>query len=100
LERDRTKVPRRLTVVAATLLATLVTALGADWVVRDRDAAVARTTFAATRRELSRALAFRFQTFAAMAELSTMLPILRQVAAARDQASFGPGAPAAERRHP
>jgi len=91
LERDRTKVPRRIAFSAGTILAVLATALGSDWILRDRDAAVARTSFADAGRALERALAFRGEAFTALADLSTMLPILREAAAARDQASFGLG---------
>ena len=69
----------------------LATALISDYVLRDRDAAVAKTSFAAAGRALDRALSFRSETFGALADLSTMVPIIREAAAARDQASFGLG---------
>src|SRR5262249_8900737 len=89
LGRDRRKLPRRVAVVAAALLAVIATAGAGDWVARARHVAVARESFAATRAALERALAFRWETFAALAELSTMLPILREAAAARARSGFG-----------
>jgi hypothetical protein len=96
LGRDRRKLWRRLAAVAAALLAVVVTALAADAIVRARHVAVTRTAFAAARRGIERTLASRYEAFAALAELSTMLPILREVAAARDQAAFGLGSRAAD----
>ena len=98
LGRDRTKVPRRLASVAAALLAVLATALVSDWVLRERDAAVARTSFAAAGRAVERALRSRSESLTQLAQLSTMLPMLREVAAARDQSSFGLGSADADAR--
>jgi hypothetical protein len=96
LGRDRRKLPRRLAALAAAVLAVVATAAAGDWVARARHAAVAREAFAAAHRAVERAVAFRWETFVALAELSTMLPILREAAAARDQAAFGLGSASAD----
>src|SRR5262249_41501187 len=91
LGRDRTRWPRRIATAALVAAAVLATALGADWIARRQHLAVARASFAATGRALERALALRYETFGALADLSTIVPIFREVAGARDQAAFGLG---------
>src|SRR5262249_42282933 len=44
------------------------------------------------------ALALRYETFGALADLSTMVPIFREVAGARDQAAFGLGSMSGDRQ--
>jgi hypothetical protein len=79
-------------------LAVVVTAAAADWVMRSRVEAGTRASFAATRGQIGRALANRHETFANLSDLSMQVPIMREVAAARDQADFGLGAPADDRK--
>jgi predicted Ser/Thr protein kinase len=94
LGRDRARWPRRVAALALALCAVLATALGADWVARRQHLAVARASFAATGRALERALSLRYETFGALADVSTLVPIFREVAGARDQAAFGLGSAA------
>jgi hypothetical protein len=91
LGRDRTRLPRRIAAVAAAVLGVLLTALTGDWVLRDRLYAVAKESFAAARARVDHTVASRYEAFQALAELSTLVPAVRQVAAARDQADFGFG---------
>jgi serine/threonine protein kinase len=91
LGRDRTKIARRIVIVSVALLAVVATALFGDWIVRDRLYAVARTSFAAKRDQVQHTLALQYESFSALAELSTVVPMMRQVAAARDQSDFGLG---------
>lgn len=91
LGRDRSRLPRRIAVLAAVVLGLIVTVGVSDWILRTRLYASARTSFEATRDQIDRALDQRFETFAGMAELGIQLPILREVAATRDLADFGLG---------
>ncbi len=91
LGRDRTRLPRRAAALAFAVLAVVGTAAIGDWVVRSRLYAVARVSFGATRDQAARALAFQYETFTSLAELSALVPIMREVAAARDSADFGLG---------
>jgi hypothetical protein len=91
LGRDRSKVPRRLVAVSSALLGMLLIALLGDWVVRSRLYAVARESFAAARARVDHTVKLRYEAFEALAELSTQVPAVRQVAAARDQSDFGFG---------
>jgi serine/threonine-protein kinase len=98
LGRDRTRWPRRLAAAALAACAIVATALGVDWVARRQNVAVASASFAATGRALERALALRYETFGALADLSTIVPIFREVAGARDQAAFGLGSTAGDQQ--
>jgi predicted Ser/Thr protein kinase len=98
LGRDRTKIPRRAGATAAALLAVLATAWIGDRIVRARLYAVARTSFADAGKQVERTLASRYESFSALANVSAMVPIMRQVAATRDQADFGLGAQADDHR--
>jgi hypothetical protein len=91
LGRDRSKVPRRVAPAAAALLGMVLIALLGDWLVRARLYAVARESFAAAHARVDHTVQLRYETFEALAELSTLVPAVRQVAAARDQADFGFG---------
>jgi serine/threonine-protein kinase len=98
LGRDRTRWPRRIATFALATCAVIATALGVDWVARRQNLAVARASFAATGRALERALALRYETFGALADISTIVPIFREVAGARDQAAFGLGSTTGDRQ--
>jgi hypothetical protein len=91
LGRDRGRLPRRVAAVAAIALLVVGVAFGADWIVRDRAAAVTRTSFAAARAQLGRLIALRTEAFAATSDLSYVVPVLREVAGNLDQADFGLG---------
>jgi predicted Ser/Thr protein kinase len=98
LGRDRTKIPRRAGATAVALLAVLATAWIGDRIVRARLYAVARTSFADAGKQVERTLASRYESFSALANVSALVPIMRQVAATRDQADFGLGAKADDHR--
>ncbi len=91
LERDRSRGLRAVATVAAASLMLVVVALGGDAVVRARSVAAARESFAAASQRVERTLALRYEAFEALADLSTLLPVVRQVAAARDESDFGLG---------
>jgi hypothetical protein len=97
LGRDRGRAPRRAAAAAAVGLALVLVALGSDWIVRGRAAAATRASFAATRAQTSRLFQLRTETFAATADLSFIMPILREVTALQDQADFGLGDEASDR---
>jgi Protein kinase domain len=97
LGRDRGRAPRRGALIAAVALALVLVALGSDWIVRGRAAAATRASFAAARAQTSRLFELRTETFSATADLSFIMPILREVAAVQDQADFGLGAEADDR---
>jgi hypothetical protein len=96
LGHDRAKVPRRVSAVAAALLGMLVIAFAGDRIVRARLYAVARESFSAARARLDHIVRLRYETFSALAELSTQVPVVRQVAALRDQSAFGFGSAGAD----
>ena len=97
LGRDRGRAPRRAAAAAAVALALVLVALGSDWIVRGRAAAATRASFAAARAQTSRLFQLRTETFAATADLSFIMPILREVTALQDQADFGLGDQASDR---
>ncbi|HJZ88799.1 MAG TPA: protein kinase [Polyangia bacterium] len=92
LGRDRTKIPRRVGEVALGLLAVLATAWLGDRIVRARLYAVARASFAAAGAQIERTMAWRNESFSALASVSALVPIMRQVAGTRDESDFGLGA--------
>ena len=98
LGRDRTRIPRRVGAVAVALLAVLATAWIGDRIVRARLYAVARTSFGDAGHQVERTLASRYESFSALANVSALVPIMRQVAATRDQSDFGLGAAADDTR--
>jgi hypothetical protein len=89
LGRDRTRLPRRIAWIAAAALAIIATAAGADAVLRARLEAGARAGFASSRAQIEQNLRLRGEGFTVLADLSTQIPIMREVAAARDQSEFG-----------
>ncbi len=97
LGRDRARTPRRLAIAAVVLIGLIGLALGADWIARERAAAVTRTSFAAARAQLGRLVVRRVETFVAMASQFAVTPIMREVATAVDQADFGLGAASDDR---
>ena len=99
LGRDRGRAPRRAAAVAAVTIAVVLVALAADWIVRGRAAAATRASFAAARAQMSRLFELRSETFAALANLSFVMPIMREVAAVQDQADFGLGDRAGDRAY-
>jgi hypothetical protein len=98
LGRDRARTPRRLAIASAVLLVVILLALGGDSIARERAAAVTRTSFAAARAQLGRLVERRVETFVAMSSLFSVTPIMREVAAATDQADFGLGDEGADRQ--
>jgi hypothetical protein len=98
LGRDRTKIPRRVAATAIALLAVIATAWIGDRIVRARLYAVARTSFAAAGHQVERTLEQRNEAFSALANVSALVPIMRQVAATRDESDFGLGASADDQR--
>jgi hypothetical protein len=58
---------------------------------RDRELAAVKASFAAARDQLDRALDQRYKTFAALSDLSYVLPVMKQVAGQVDEADFGLG---------
>jgi hypothetical protein len=91
LGRDRSRVPRRAAAFATALLGMLAIALAGDWIVRTRLYAVARESFAGARARVDHTVRLRYETFEALADMSMLVPAVRQVAAARDQSDFGLG---------
>jgi hypothetical protein len=91
LTRDRARGARRLAVVALGLLLVVTSALVADTVLRRRQAREARASFAAASEQLGHALALRYQTFIALSKVTSVLPIIREIAGNVDRADFGLG---------
>ena len=98
LARDRARAPRRIAVIALAALAAAGLAFASDALLRDRARAVARTSFEAARGQLVRLLEARGRSFAAMADLLAVSPVMREVASTVDQSDFGLGEPADDRR--
>jgi len=99
LGRDRGRAPRAAAAFATTALVVVLVALAADWIVRGRAAAGDRASFAAARAQMSRLFELRTETFAALADLSFFMPIMREVASVQDQADFGLGDRASDRAY-
>jgi hypothetical protein len=91
LGRDRGRGPRRVGVVALILLAFVAFGFGADYILRDRTHAVTRESFQTARTQLDKLLALRTDAFIAQADAMYRLPIMLEIATARDQADFGLG---------
>jgi len=91
LGSDRTRVPRAIATIAASLALAAGAGLFADWIARERAIASARTGFNAVGAQLDRALSSRYEDFVAMAELSFVTTVMRDVAGNRDEADFGLG---------
>ncbi|HUS64754.1 MAG TPA: hypothetical protein VMZ28_09445 [Kofleriaceae bacterium] len=91
LDRDRGRPLRRWAYASLVVLVAVTTALGADWVARERTFAVAGSSFGAARDRLARSLRLRYEAFTAMSDLSYVVPVIRQVAATVDEADFGFG---------
>ncbi len=91
LGRDRGRPLRRWAYASLVVLVAVATALGADWVARERTFAVARSSFGAARDQLARSLRLRYEAFTAMSDLSYVVPVIRQVAGTVDEADFGFG---------
>jgi len=91
LGRDRTRVPRAIATLAASLALAAGVGLFADWIARERAMASARTGFGAAGAQLDRALASRYDDFVAVADLSFVTTVMRDVAGNRDEADFGLG---------
>lgn len=92
LGRDRGRPLRAWAYGSFVLLAAMATALAGDWMARERTLAVTRSSFSAARQQLGRSLKLRYETFAAMSDLSYVLPVMRQVTGNVDDADFGLGA--------
>ena len=98
LGRDRAKIPRRIAAAALALIAVFATAWFGDRIVRARLYAVARASFGASSAQIERTLVARNESFSALANISALVPIMRQVAATRDESDFGLGASANDTR--
>jgi serine/threonine protein kinase len=91
LGRDRGRPLRAWAYGSLVLLVAMATALVGDWMARERTLAVTRASFSAARPQLGRSLNLRYETFAAMSDLSYVLPVMRQVMGNVDNADFGLG---------
>lgn len=91
LGRDRGRGPRRVAYAALVLLAFAAFGIGGDYIFRDRTHAVTRESFQAARTQLDKLLALRTDAFIAQADAMYRLPIMLEIATARDQADFGLG---------
>jgi hypothetical protein len=98
LGRDRGRRPRLVAICAAIALIAVLISFGADFIMRDRMRAVARTSFAATRAQVDRLVEMRTDAFVAQSDLADTLPALQEAAAAVDQADFGLGEPEDDRQ--
>ncbi len=99
LGRDRGRPLRAWAYCSLVLLVAMATALVGDWIARERTLAVTRAAFSAARPQLAHALNLRYETFAAMSDLSYVLPVMRQVTGNVDNADFGLGAEEDDRMH-
>jgi hypothetical protein len=92
LERARPRRSRRAALLAAALVvAGSGAVLGVDAWSRARDLAAGRSTLAGAADQVAAALAVRFEAFDALAQVTSVLPILREVAGNVDKAEFGLG---------
>jgi len=98
LGRDRGRPLRAWAYGSLVLLVAMATALVGDWMARERTLAVTRASFSAARPQLGRSLNLRYETFAAMSDLSYVLPVVRQVTGNVDNADFGLGAAEDDRK--
>jgi serine/threonine protein kinase len=92
LGRDRGRPLRVWAYASLVALVAMGTALAGDWLARERTLAVTRSSFSAARQQLGRSLKLRYETFAAMSDLSYVIPVMRQVTGNVDDADFGLGA--------
>jgi serine/threonine protein kinase len=92
LGRDRGRPLRAWAYASLVALVAMGTALAGDWLARERTLAVTRSSFSAARQQLGRSLKLRYETFAAMSDLSYVIPVMRQVTGNVDDADFGLGA--------
>jgi serine/threonine protein kinase len=92
LGRDRGRPLRVWAYASLVALVAMGTALTGDWMARERTLAVTRSSFSAARQQLGRSLKLRYETFAAMSDLSYVIPVMRQVTGNVDDADFGLGA--------
>ncbi len=97
LGRDRGRPLRAWAYASLVALVAMATALAGDWMARERTLAVTRSSFSAARQQLGRSLKLRYETFAAMSDLSYVLPVMRQVTGNVDDADFGLGDEADDR---
>ena len=97
LGRDRGRPLRVWAYASLVALAAMATALAGDWMARERTLAVTRSSFSAARQQLGRSLKLRYETFAAMSDLSYVVPVMRQVTGNVDDADFGLGEEADDR---
>ena len=90
LARRRPRVPRRLLAAA---LVTLVAGgvLAGDAVLRASSEHAARASFTVVGEQLERAMASRYESFGALAQVTAALPVIREVAGNFDKAEFGLG---------
>ena len=91
LGRDRGRPLRVWAYVSLVALVAMGTAVAGDWMARERTLAVTRSSFSAARQQLGRSLKLRYETFAAMSDLSYVIPVMRQVTGNVDDADFGLG---------
>lgn len=73
------------------LLGVSAVTAAAVWQIRDRAQAQARADFTSQVKQVQRSLQLRRDAFAALSDLSYVLPVFRQVAAGGDDADFGLG---------
>jgi serine/threonine protein kinase len=89
LGRDRGRRPRQVAIGALVLFAVVAVGIGADYVLRERTQAVTRTSFESARTQLDKLLSLRTDAFVSQAEAMYRLPIMLEIATARDQSDFG-----------
>jgi serine/threonine protein kinase len=92
LGRDRGRALRAWAYASLVALVAAATALAGDWMARERTLAVTRSSFSAAGTQLGRSLKLRYEAFAAMSDLSYVVPVIRQVTGNVDDADFGLGA--------
>ncbi|HUS31632.1 MAG TPA: serine/threonine-protein kinase [Kofleriaceae bacterium] len=97
LARDRGRQPRRVAFGALVLFALVAVGFGADYVLRERTHAVTRGSFEAARAQVDKLFALRTDAFIAQADAMYRLPIMLEIATARDQSDFGLGDEAEDR---
>ncbi len=98
LGRDRAKPWRRVAWIAAALAGILALGVGADLAVRSRFQRSIRQSFTATAKQADRAVRLVADQFDAISNLVYLFPVMGDVSAHHDQADFGLGDPADDKR--
>jgi predicted Ser/Thr protein kinase len=91
LGRDRGRRPRQVAIASLVLFVVVAVGIGADYILRERTHAVTRASFQSARAQLDKQLGLRTDAFIAQADAMYRLPIMLEIATARDQSDFGLG---------